>query len=334
MKRYILNRAFFSVIILIVITVITFFISRVLPGDPVSLWIGGHPTKEQITIAKKELGLDKPLFTQFVNYSKELLKGELGTSIRTRQPISSELKNRFFATFELVTISIIISFFIGYPLGLYSGLNEGKRSDKLISRFGYFGLAFPVFWLGMILQIIFFSQLNILPLQGRISQNIDINALTSGMFLVDSLLKQNWTVFSNALLHIILPATTLSFSVVGIILRTSRSSLIDTISEPYFNTFKTYGLTKKEIVTKLAYKNTLIPVGTIVGLSYGLMLGGTFLVESIFDWPGLGQFCVLSILTNDFPAIVGVTLVYATSYILINLIIDLLYVFLDPRIQE
>ena len=192
--------------------------------------------------------------------------------------------------------AIVISFFIGYPLGLYSGLNEGKRSDKLISRFGYLGLAFPVFWLGMILQIVFFSQLNILPLQGRISQNIDINALTSGMFLVDSLIEQNWTVFSNALLHIILPATTLSFSVVGIILRTSRSSLIDTISEPYFNTFKTYGLSKKEIVTKLAYKNTLIPVSTIVGLSYGLMLGGTFLVESIFDWPGLGQFCVLSIL--------------------------------------
>ena len=334
MKRYILNRALFSIIILIVITIITFFISRVLPGDPVSLWVGDHPTQDQITNAKRELGLDKPLLTQFINYSRELFKGELGTSIRTRQPIISELKSRFFATFELVTISIIISIFFGYPLGLYAGLTERKLSDKLISRFGYLGLSFPVFWLGMILQIIFFSKLNILPLQGRISQFIETSSLTSGMFLVDSLLEQNWAVFSNALVHIILPATTLSFSVIGIIIRTSRSSLIDTISEPYFNTFRTYGFSKKEIVIKLAYKNTLIPVSTIVGLSYGLMLGGTFLVESIFDWPGLGQFCILSILTNDFPAIIGVTLVYATSYILINLIIDLFYVFLDPRIQE
>ena len=334
MKRYILSRALFSIIILIVITIITFFISRVLPGDPVSLWVGDHPTQDQITNAKRELGLDKPLLTQFINYSRELFKGELGTSIRTRQPIISELKSRFFATFELVTISIIISIFFGYPLGLYAGLTERKLSDKLISRFGYLGLSFPVFWLGMILQIIFFSKLNILPLQGRISQFIETSSLTSGMFLVDSLLEQNWAVFSNALVHIILPATTLSFSVIGIIIRTSRSSLIDTISEPYFNTFKTYGFSKKEIVIKLAYKNTLIPVSTIVGLSYGLMLGGTFLVESIFDWPGLGQFCILSILTNDFPAIIGVTLVYATSYILINLIIDLFYVFLDPRIQE
>ena len=334
MKKYILKRTFFSLIILIVIFIITFFISRVLPGDPVLLWVGDHPTQEQIVSAKKELGFDKPLISQFMSYSNKLLKGDLGISIRTRQPVILELKNRFFATFELVTISIIISIFIGYPLGLYAGLTKGKSSDKLISRLGYLGLAFPVFWLGMILQIIFFSQLNVLPLQGRISQYIDTNSLTSGMFLVHSLIKQNWTMFSNALLHIILPATTLSFSVVGIIIRTSRSSLIDTISEPYFNTFKTYGLSKKEIVTKLAYKNTLIPVSTIVGLSYGLMLGGTFLVESIFDWPGLGQFCVLSILTNDFPAIIGVTLVYATSYIIINFIIDLFYVFLDPRVEE
>ncbi len=334
MKKYILKRTLFSIIILTVIIIITFFISRVLPGDPVLLWVGDHPTQEQITSAKRELGLDKPLLHQFINFSKELLKGELGTSIRTRQPIILELKNRFFATFELVTVSIILSILIGYPLGLYAGLTKGQGSDKLISRFGYLGLAFPVFWLGMILQIIFFSKLNMFPLQGRISQYIEINTLASEMFLINSLLEQNWSIFSNALSHIILPATTLSFSVIGIIIRTSRSSLIDTALEPYFNTFKTYGFSKKEIVTKLAYKNTLIPVSTIIGLSYGLMLGGTFLVESIFDWPGLGQFCVLSILTNDFPAIIGVTLIYAISYILINLIIDLFYVFLDPRIEK
>ena len=334
MKKYILKRALFSAIILLSIITISFFISRVLPGDPVSLWVGGHPTKEQLQLARNELGLDKPLMSQFINYSSGLLKGDMGTSIRTRQPITQELKSRFFASFELVTLTIILSVFVGYPLGLYAGMTRGNTSDKLISSFGYLGLSFPVFWLGMILQLVFFSQLNILPLQGRISQYAEINNLTSGMILVDSLFKQDWSIFFNALSHIILPTLTLSFSIIGIVIRTARSSLIETMSEPYFNTFVTYGFSKKEIVTKLAYKNTLIPVSTVVGLCFGLLLGGTFLVESIFDWPGLGQFCVLSILTNDFPAIVGVTLLYATSYTLINFIIDISYVFLDPRIER
>tara|TARA_B100001250_G_C19810554_1_gene795496 strand:- start:2601 stop:3605 length:1005 start_codon:yes stop_codon:yes gene_type:complete len=334
LTKYILNRIALSLLILLVIMVITFFISRVLPGDPILLWTGDHPTEKQINQARKELGLDKTLFNQLINYSTQLLNGDMGVSIRTHQSVNLELKKRFFATFELVSISIFISIIIGYPLGLYAGLNKGKLTDKLISGFGYLGLSFPVFWLGMILQIIFFSQLNILPLQGRVSNYIELNNTFSGIILLDSLINQNWSLFLDAINHIILPAATLSFSIIGIVIRTTRSSLIDTMHEPYFNTFLTYGFTKREVVSKTAYKNTFIPVSTIVGLCYGLLLGGTFLVESIFDWPGLGQFCVLSILTNDFPAIIGVTLLYATSYILINFFIDVLYVFLDPRIEK
>ena len=333
MKKYILNRVFSMVLILLSIVIITFFISRVLPGDPVSLWVGDHPTEDQITIGRQELGLDKPIFSQFITYSKNILKGDMGLSIRTRQPVLLELKKRFIATFELVTISIVFSILIGYPLGLYAGINKGSFSDKLISGFGYLGLSFPVFWLGMILQIIFFSKLNILPLQGRISSFYEIQHGITGIILIDSLLNYNWTLFLDAFKHIILPASTLSFSIIGIVIRTTRSSLIDTMSEPHFETYLTYGFSKYEIVFKSAYKNTLIPISTIVGLSYGLLLGGSFLVETIFDWPGIGHFCVLSILTNDYPAIIGVTFIYASAYIIINFLIDIIYIIVDPRIR-
>jgi len=321
------------ILILLSIVIIIFFISRILPGDPVSLWVGNHPTEDQITKGRQELGLDKPIFNQFITYTKNILKGDMGLSIRTRQPVSLELKKRFMATFELVTVSIIFSILIGYPLGLYAGINNGNFFDKIISGFGYLGLSFPVFWLGMILQIIFFSKFNILPLQGRISSFYETQHVITGAILVDSLLIHNWTLFLNSSKHIILPAITLSFSIIGIIIRTTRSSLIDTMSEPYFETYLTYGFSKNETVFKSAYKNTLIPISTIVGLSYGLLLGGTFLVESIFDWPGIGQFCVLSILTNDYPAIVGVTFIYAFTYIVINFIIDIIYIIVDPRIR-
>ena len=321
------------ILILLSIVLITFFISRILPGDPVSLWVGNHPTEDQITAGRQELGLDKPIFNQFITYTKNILKGDMGLSIRTKQPVSLELKKRFMATFELVTVSIVFSILIGYPLGLYAGINNGQFFDKLISGFSYLGLSFPVFWLGMILQIIFFSKFNILPLQGRISSFYEIQHEITGAILVDSLLEHNWTLFLNGFKHIILPATTLSFSIIGIIIRTARSSLIDTMSEPYFETYLTYGFSKNEIVFKSAYKNTLIPISTIIGLSYGLLLGGTFLVESIFDWPGIGQFCILSILTSDYPAIVGVTFIYAFTYITINFIIDIIYIIVDPRIR-
>ena len=172
------------------------------------------------------------------------------------------------------------------------------------------------------------------PLQGRFSNQIYFDSrlvFNSGFILVDSLVSGEWVVFLDALKHICLPAITMSFAVLGIVVRTSRSAMIDTMKEPHFTTYLTYGFTTSETILRSGYKNTLVPVSTVIGLSYGLMLGGSFLVESIFDWPGLGQFGVLSILTNDFPAIIGITLLYTISYVVINFFIDIVYVFLDPR---
>ena len=325
------------IIVLLVVTTIMFFVSRLLPGDPTSLWVGDRPTKEQLKTAKKDLGFDRPVHEQYKSYMVGLLKLDLGTSIRTRQPVLDEIGKRFFATFELVFVSMFFAVSFGFLLGLFSATKQNSGYDKLIRGIGYIGLSFPLFWLGMILQLIFFGSLKWFPLHGRSSGfgGVDLDSFArTGILLLDSLLVGNVGLFANALMHIALPALTMVFGVFGLILRTTRSSIIEATKEPFFKTYLAYGVSRKKTIWFSAFKNTLIPVTTVSGLSFGLLLGGTFLVESIFDWPGLGQFSVLSILSNDFPAIMGVTLLYTTTYVLINFLIDLLYPLIDPRIRK
>ena len=325
------------IIVLLVVTTIIFFVSRLLPGDPTSLWVGDRPTMEQLKTAKKDLGFDRPIYEQYKSYMIGLLNLDLGTSIRTRQPVLDEIAKRFFATFELVFVSMFFAVSFGFLLGLFSATKQKSGYDKLIRGIGYIGLSFPLFWLGMILQLIFFGSLKWFPLHGRSSGfgGVDLDSLArTGILLLDSLLVGNIGLFANALMHIALPALTMVFGVFGLILRTTRSSIIEATKEPFFKTYLAYGVSRKKIIWFSAFKNTLIPVSTVSGLSFGLLLGGTFLVESIFDWPGLGQFSVLSILSNDFPAIMGITLLYTTTYVLINFLIDLLYPLIDPRIRK
>ena len=337
MYKYFFNRIFLMVLIMLVVSSITFFIVRWLPGDPVFLWVGDHPTKEQIESARNDFGFNEPIYKQYLSFLKKTLSLDLGVSLRTRQPVTTELLNRFSATFELVLFSMIIAILLGFPMGLISALKQKTIFDYFLRSFGYIGLSLPVFWLGMILQLIFFGILYWFPLQGRYSgvDSLDNQLIyNSGFLLIDSLLSGDWSFFMDGLKHIILPAFTMAFGVLGIILRTTRSAMIETMHTPFYRTFISYGFNDSEIIRKSAYKNTLVPISTVVGLSFGLMLGGTFLVESIFDWPGLGQFSVLSILTRDFPAIIGVTILYSSTYVIINFFIDLFYAIIDPRIRD
>ena len=334
MINYFFQRLLMMVGVIFIVVTITFFIAHWLPGDPTALWVGSRPTEEQLEVARKTLGLEKSLAKQYIHYISNIFQGDLGTSLRTKQPITTELSNRFSATFELVSVSMLLSVLIAFPFGLFAALKNNTRIDVFIRGLGYIGLAIPVFWLGMILQIIFFAWLGWFPLQGRFLTDIYTNndlIINTGFILFDTLVSGEWSLFVNAVHYISLPVITMSVAVVGIVIRISKSSLVDTMKEPFFTTFLSFGFSPKEVVISSAYKNTLIPVSTIVGLSYGMMLGGTFLIESIFDWPGLGQFGVLSILTGDFPAIVGLTLVYSISYVLINFLIDMLYLIIDPR---
>ena len=323
-------------LIMSIVISITFLIVRLLPGDPILLVVGDRPTLEQIEKAQNDHGFNKPLHKQYISFLKKTISLDLGVSLRTKQPVLDEINKRFPATFELVFFSMLVSIVVGLPMGIVSALKKGEKIDVLFRGFSYVGLSLPVFWLAMILQIVFFGMLNWFPLQGRYSGSAFLDDHTifhSGFIFLDTFFSGNLSLFLDALGHIVLPGSTIAFGVLGILFRITRTTTIDTMDAPFFKTFKFYGFKDIDIIKKSGYKNTLIPISTVAGLSFGLMLGGTFLVESIFDWPGIGQFSVLSILTRDYPAVIGVTILYSFIYIIINFFIDLLYVVVDPRIR-
>ena len=336
MKKYIFKRLALAVLVLFGVVTISFFLARVVPGDPATMWVGARAKAHQIEAAKKELGLDRPLIIQFASYMKKLAAGDLGTSIRTRRKVTEEIAARYAATFELVTVSILISLIIGIPVGVISAVRKDKPLDHVSRAVSISGIAMPIFWLGLILQLILHGSLDLFPLQGRISSKMLVQhpiADLTGFYLLDSLLTGNWPAFSNSLQHIALPAITMSFSTLALVTRMSRSSMLEVITEDYIQTAQAYGVSRWVILYRYALKNALIPTVTVVGLAYGLMLGGSVVVEAIFDWPGLGQITVLSIATQDYPATVGVTLIFAVTYVTINLIVDLIYFVIDPRIK-
>lgn len=335
MKRYILRRLLLCVIVLFGVIVIIFTITRVVPSDPAAKWAGTRATPDQIEAARIELGLDKPIPAQFVNYINDLLHGDLGYSLRTRNPVVSDLKTFIPATVELVLIGTLFAMCIGIPLGLYSAKYKNKLLDH-ISRFFSIGcVSLPGFWVALGLQLIFYSYLGWLPLGGRVSVNVSLSYAIpniTGMLLLDSLITGNWVVFSDALRHIILPAIPIALYPIGLVARMTRSALLEILNEDYITAEKSYGLSDRLILWVYALKNSLGPTATVVTLSIGYTLMNTFLVESIFNWPGIGKYVAQSVVSMDFPAIMGVTIFSAICYMILNLIADLI-IALDPRVR-
>ena len=336
MKRYILKRLLLVVLVVFGVVTISFFLSNVIPGDPATMWAGDRATAEQIEAAREELGLDRPLIIQYLTYMKKLVKGDLGISIRTRRQVTEEIATRYAATFELVTTALLISLTIGIPLGILSAVRRNKLIDHVSRIIAISGVALPIFWLGMILQLLLHGGLELFPLQGRISSRVwadhPITDFT-GLYVLDSLVTGNWTALLSVIHHMALPAITMALAGLAMITRMSRSSMLEVLKEDFIQTAQAYGVSRRMILYKYALKNALIPTVTIVGIIYGFMLGGSVVVESIFDWPGLGFFIVLSVSTSDYPAIMGSTLVFSLTFILIVLITDLLYFAIDPRIK-
>jgi peptide/nickel transport system permease protein len=337
MKNYVVKRLAYTLLVLAGVSVITFFVSRVIPGSPAAMWVGAKPTQEQLDAANRELGFDKPLVVQYLVYVKNLMRGDLGVSLRTRRRVAEELTKRWAATFELVSVSILIALALGIPVGILSATHKDQALDHASRAVSISGVAMPIFWLGMTFQILLHGGLGWFPLQGRIDSQVlidhPIQSIT-GFYLCDALLTANWPGLFSALDHLVLPAMTLSCASLSVVTRMSRSSMLEVLREDYIQTSMAYGVGTHTVLYKYALKNALIPTLTVVGLSYGLMLGGSFMVESIFDWPGLGRYAILSIETSDFPAIMGVTILFATTYIIINLIVDLIYYLIDPRIKS
>jgi len=334
--EFILRRLLTSVLVLIGVSVITFLLARVVPSNAAVLYIGPKARAEDIARVTHQLGLDRPLPVQYLIYMRDLLHGDLGTSIGTKRPVLQEILDRAPATLELLFTGMLLAVLIGIPLGVLSARWQGKPLDVFVRMVSILGVSMPAFYLGLMFQIIFFRNLHLLPLTGRVSSDLrfisPIQTITHFMIL-DSLLTHNWVGLKDALLHIILPAITLAAYPIGLIARMTRAAMLEVLEQDYIRTARAYGI-KDVIITYIyALKNAISPTLTVIGLTIALSLTGVFFVESIFDWPGLGQFTVRSLLNIDYPAIMGITLFGATAYVVINLLVDILQAWIDPRIS-
>ncbi len=336
MARYIVYRLVMMVGILFGVLTVTFVLSRVLPGSPVEMMLGAKPTLEQIEAAKQALGLNRPLWEQFFLYLGDILRGDFGVSLITGQPVLADLFERAAATFEVVTLALLLVILMGVPLGVTSAVRQNSAADHAARTFSIAGVALPVFFTGMLLQMIFYGQLGWLPLQGRIGSEILLDypfERITGLYLLDSLLAGAGTAFASALSHIILPTLTLTIASLAVVTRIARNMMVEVLGQDYIRTAQAFGIPGRTIYYRYALKATLIPLLTVIGLTYGYMLGGSVVVEYVFDWPGLGGYAVNAIIRNDFPAVMGVTLLLSTIYLTVNLIVDLLYFVVDPRLR-
>ncbi len=325
------QRSWGLILVVAGVCVITFIISHLIPGDPARLLAGDRASDEIVQHIRQQLGLDLPLWQQFIRYVEQLLHGDLGTSIRTGRPVLEDLKNFFPATLELAFCALLIALVVGVPLGVLSAVYKNRWLDHLVRLLAITGISTPAFWLGLGVIVLFYGKLNLLPGGGRLDDWLDPPARVTGFYLIDSLLSGDVDVFFNALTHLILPATTLAFVHLGIVARQIRSAMLEQLSEDYVRTALASGLSKFTIVVRYALPNALIPSVTVLGLALGDLLYGAVLTETVFAWPGMGAYVVASIQSLDFPAVMGFAIVVSFAYVLVNLFVDLLYLWIDPR---
>ena len=335
MLSYIRTRLFLGLIVMLGVVTITFFITRIIPSDPATKWVGPRATPQQIEAAVIELGLDQPLHIQYLRYIKALAAGDLGNSLRTHQPVIRELAIFVPPTLELVILSFVIAVLLGIPLGIYSARKKDKMLDHFSRLFSIGAVSLPTFWAALFLQLIFYNYLEILPLGGRVSTYTSIMyelPNITGMLLLDSAVTGQWFIFGDALKHMLLPCITIALFPIGLVARMTRSAMLEVLNEEYIVAARSYGLKERQVLWQYALKNTLGPTAIIVTLSLGYTLVNTFLVEAIFSWPGLGNYVATAIMTMDTPAIMGATIFSAFSYIILNMIADII-IALDPRVR-
>ncbi|MFT4190812.1 MAG: ABC transporter permease [Comamonas sp.] len=313
------------------VCVITFVISHLIPGDPARLLAGERATDEIVQHIRQQLGLDLPLWQQFARYVGALMHGDLGMSIRTGRPVLDDLKAFFPATLELAFCALLIALLVGVPLGVLSAVYRNRWLDHLVRLLALTGISTPAFWLGLGVIVLFYGKLNLLPGSGRLDDWFDPPAHITGFYLIDALLNWDLEVFGNALAHLVLPASTLAFVHLGIVARQIRSAMLEQLSEDYIRTALASGLSRFTLIVRYALPNALIPSVTVLGLALGDLLYGAVLTETVFAWPGMGAYVVSSIQALDFPAVMGFAVVVSFAYVLVNLLVDLLYLWIDPR---
>jgi len=330
---YVARRLVLLVVVLFGVSVLTFAVSHWVPADAARNAAGMDATAEQVQRLRVELGLDQPTHVQYLRYAGGLLRGDLGISVGTRRPVREDLAEFFPATFELVLVATTLMMVIGVPLGVISAVQRGKLADVVTRLPAILGTGAPIFWLGLMGQLFLYYRWSLVPYGGRLGETSVAPASVTGLLLVDTLVAGDPALLGEAIRHLFLPATVLAFARMAIITRLTRASLLETLNLDFVRTARAKGLGERIVITRHALKPAFIPVLTEFGLQFGWMLGGTVLVESIFAWPGIGRYAFNAIQNLDMPAIMGVTLLLATFKVATNLLIDILYLFVDPRIR-
>ena len=330
----ILERVLGTIPIMFGVAIIVFFFIRLTPGDPVDIMMGqgGAISSGELEQLREEFHLNEPLHIQLWYFLRDAIQGDLGYSYVLKQPVTTLIGERLPATIELAVGALLFSLIIALPIGVISAVRQNSWLDRISMSTAFLGISMPGFWLGIILILLFSVRLNWLPVQGRIALGAGLQEQT-GYFVLDSLLSGNMRALQSSLLHLVLPSVTLGAPVAAVIARVLRSSMLETLRSDYVTLARSKGVSEWWVVVKHALRNAMIPTVTVVGLQVGILLGGNMVIETVFGWPGLGRMVVKAIFDRDFPLIQGAVMIYAFTFVMANLIVDVLYTYLNPRIR-
>lgn len=332
MLYYIFKRLFALIPIVLGVALIVFLLVHLIPGDPAQIMLGERATKEMVEALRESMGLNEPLYIQFWGFITNLTRGELGRSIISNNPVKLELLEKFPATLELSIFAMVFAVLIGVPFGIFAATKQNTWFDNLSMFIALTGVSMPIFWLGLMLIWLFAVSLGWLPPSSRLSIGIELNEL-SNFYVLDSMVQGNWPALLDSIKHLVLPSVALGTIPMAIIARMTRSSMLEVLKQDFIRTAYAKGLKKQVVIYKHALKNAMIPIITVVGLQFGTLLGGAILTETIFSWPGLGRYLIEAVYSRDFPVVQGGILFFSITFVLVNLIVDLSYGMIDPRIQ-
>jgi ABC-type dipeptide/oligopeptide/nickel transport system permease component len=332
MLKYVIKRLLLLIPVLIGVSIVVFAVMHLFTSDPAAMILGQHAKTDQIERLRQDLGLNNPLYVQYWDFFKNAIRGDLGQSLFTKTSVTKELLSRFPATIELAFAAIIFASIFGISIGVISAVKKNTIFDYAGMVTALIGVSMPIFWLGLVLIVIFSLWLQILPVAGRITIGMEPQTVT-GFYFIDSLITGNIAAFSSSLSHIMLPAIALGSYSTAIIARMTRSTMLDIVSQDYIRTARAKGLPEKAIILSHALRNALIPIITVIGLQLGTLLGGAVLTETVFSWPGIGSYTVDAILKSDYPVVQGAVMFIAAIFVVVNLFVDIIYAFLDPRIK-
>ena len=334
MGQYIFKRLLGLVPVLLGITLAVFLLLRFIPGDPAIVLAGERATPDQVAALREQLGLNKPLLFQYFAFLGNLLQLDFGNSLISGIPVIDEIQTHWTATFELAIAAMLIAITIGIPAGVMAAVRKNRWLDQVLMAGSLLGVSIPVYWLGLLLVYLFAVTLNWLPPSGRIGIESGLNFQPiTGFYVLDSLLRLNLPVFSDVVSHLVLPALTLSTIPFAIVARITRSAMLDVLNQDYIRTAKAKGVPDRLVIFRHALKNALLPINTTIGLQFGTLLGGAILTETIFSWSGIGSWIYDGILARDYPVVQGGVVFIAVVFVVINLLVDLSYAWVDPRIQ-